>query len=150
MNTDGSKGGIRARRGWRGGLAAIAATMAAMLAPGSAQAQSITAGAAPAEWVRYAEGVTGQVTAWLQEESEAAVRLRRYLNEMSVASGKPVAVELRLWVAADGTVQRITFPPFAHAQANGDLEAAIVGRKLAAPPVGMLLPLRIVAEVTPE
>lgn len=110
----------------------------------------MNAGAAPAAWVQYAEGVTSEVAVWLRDDSEMSVRLRGYLNEISVASGEPVTIELRLWIGGDGAVQRVAFSPFAHAQANSDLEAAIVGRKLAAPPIGILLPLRIAVDVKPE
>lgn len=97
-----------------------------------------------------AEGATSEIAVWLRDDSETSVRLRSYLNEIGVASGKPATIELRLWIGTDGTVQRVAFPPFAHAQANADLEAVIIGRRLAAPPTGILFPLRIAVEVKPE
>ncbi len=110
----------------------------------------MNAGVAPEAWVRYAEGATGEIAIWLRDDSEISVRLRGYLNEISVARGEPATIELRLWIGADGTIQRVAFPPFTDAQANADLKAAVIGRRLAAPPAGILFPLRIAVEVKPE
>lgn len=129
---------------WTVALAGIGIAATAPVA-----AQSVSPSAAPAEWVRYAEGTTAAVNGWLQAEDETAQRLRAYLDATRPAPDQPTApIVVKLWIDRDGTVSRIDFPPFAHAEANGDLRGLIVGRRLSAPPPkDMLLPLRIAVQL---
>jgi hypothetical protein len=128
-------------------LAAFAG--AGLVAAAPVAAQTVTPEQAPAEWVRYATGATIAVTGWLQADSEAAGRLRAYLDATRPAPDQPTApLVIKLWIDADGTVSRIEHPPFAHAEANADLSALVVGRRLpTAPPRDMLLPLRIAVQL---
>jgi len=128
-------------------LAVIAGAGAAASAP--VAAQSVSPSAAPAEWVRYAETASAAVNTWLQAESEPAQRLRAYLDATRPAPDQPTApLVVKLWIDGDGTVSRIDFPPFAHAEANADLRGLIVGQRLAnSPPKDMLLPLRIAVQL---
>ncbi|WP_158013948.1 hypothetical protein [Sphingomonas sanxanigenens] len=130
----------------------MSAALAALLGPAApAFAQGVAPSAAPAEWVRYAETVTGTISGWLSQEEEAATRFRAYLRETAAAADQPpAALEIKLWIAPDGRVEKIGFTPFVDEQANGDLRAAIVGRMLAAPPVGMLQPLRLQVDMKSE
>ena len=127
--------------------AALAGVGLAATAP--ATAQSVAPSAAPVEWVRYAEGATAAVNTWLQAEDEAAGRLRAYLDATRPAPDQPTApIVVKLWIDGDGTVSRIDFPPFAHAEANADLRGLVVGRRLpGTPPKDMLLPLRIAVQL---
>lgn len=126
-------------------MAGATAALAALFVPAApARPQGVAPSAAPAEWVRYAEAATGTVSGWLSEEGEAAARFRAYLNETRPATDQPPPpLEIKLWIATDGRVERIDFTPFAHPQPNADLRAAIVGRVLGAPPRDMLQPLRL-------
>lgn len=129
--------------GGLGGLsgAAVAAT----------QPQSVAPSAAPAEWLRYAEAATTTITAWLQEDSEAAIRLRTHLDASRPAADQPTsALLLKIWIDPDGRVARIDFAPFVEAQPGADLRSLIVGRALGAPPPkGMVLPLRLAVQLAP-
>ncbi|MCG2841219.1 hypothetical protein L6Q21_09530 [Sandaracinobacter sp. RS1-74] len=137
-----------ARRGraarWLGALFGVGV---AAMAPASAQ--SVAPSAAPSEWVAYAEGATAAITAWLQAEDEPARRLRAYLDGTRKSPGERTApLVLKLWIDRDGTVSRIEFTPFAHAEANADLRSLIVGRKLdGKPPRDMLLPMLIAVQL---
>lgn len=135
-------------RVWRK-LATLAGAMLASTVP--AQAQTVPPSTAPVEWVRYAEGATATITTWLQADSEAAQRVRAYLHSTRPAADRPTPpLQIKVWVDADGTVPRIDFTPFAHADANGDLRALIVGRQLPGPPPPtMLQPIRIVVQIDP-
>ena len=126
-------------------VAGASAALAALLGPAApARAQGVAPSEAPADWVRYAEAATGTLSGWLSDEGEAATRFRAYLDETRPAPDHPPApLAIKLWIAADGRVEKIGFTPFVHEQANADLQAAIVGRMLAAPPAGMLQPLRL-------
>lgn len=128
-------------------LAAFAGVGVVPAAP--VAAQTVAPEQAPPEWVRYATGATATVTAWLQAENETAGRLRAYLGATRPAPDQPTApIVIKLWIDGDGTVSRIDHPPFAHAQANADLRALIVGQRLpSAPPKDMLLPLRIAVQL---
>lgn len=129
----------------------MAVGLAASLAPGTpAHAQNIAPATAPVEWVRYAEASTAIVTTWLEESGEEAMRLRAYLTEVQATAGEAITIEIKLWIAADGAIERLDFEPFAHAQASADLRHLIAGRRLAAPPKGMLLPMRVGIQVTPK
>lgn len=129
---------------WLTTLAGATLASAAPLA-----AQTVSPSTAPAEWVRYAERATATITAWLEADAAPAMRLRAYLDATRPAEDRATpALQLKVWVAADGMVSRIDFPPFAHEEPNADLRTLIVGRRLAAaPPRDMLLPLRLAIQL---
>lgn len=114
-------------------------------------AQSVAPEEAPSEWLAYAETATQTVTGWLQATSEQATRLRVYLDATRPAPDQPTTpVLLKIWIDAGGVVSRIDNAPFAHAEANADIRALIVGQKLpASPPRNMLLPLRVLIQLPP-
>lgn len=130
-------------------IGGAAAGIAALFgAAGTARAQSVAPAEAPAAWVRYADATTVTVSAWLAEEGAPAERFRAYLNQTRPGADQPVPpLDLKLWIAADGRIERIDFAPFAYEAANADLRAALVGRALPAPPRDMLLPLRLRVEM---
>jgi hypothetical protein len=130
-------------------LATLAGAGIAATAP--VAAQSVSPSAAPVEWVRYAESVTAEINRWLEADSETATRLRAYLDATRPAPDQPTApLMLKVWIDGNGTISRIDFPPFAHAEANANLRALLVGQRLpAAPPRDMLLPLRIAVQIDP-
>lgn len=115
-----------------------------------AQAQSLSPEAAPVAWVAYAEAATEAVTAWLEEESEAASSLRRYLHQARPAADQltPPLV-LKLWIDSQGVISQVDFVPLAHAEADAALRSAVDGRRLARPPAGMLQPLRLSVQLDP-
>ncbi|MDF0543762.1 hypothetical protein PX699_15530 [Sphingobium sp. H39-3-25] len=136
------------RLAWR---LASALGVGTALAASPAAAQSVSPEQAPAEWVRYADYATKTITTWLEAQSEAAIRLRTYLDATRAAPDQPTApLMLKIWIGKDGKVARIEHTPFAHAEANADLRALIVGGELdVSPPEDMLLPLRILVQLPP-
>lgn len=129
---------------WAGALAGAGLAGAA-----PAHAQAIDPASAPVEWVRYAQSATASVTQLLEGPTEAATRLRSYLDQTRPAPDQPTApLVLKVWVAKDGAVSRIEFTPFAHPETNADLTGLLVGRSLAGvPPKNILLPLRIAVQL---
>lgn len=129
-------------------VAAVVGASVAVTAP--AAAQTVAPSAAPVEWVRYAESATTTISGWLEEDGEAATRLRAYLHETRPVADQPTPpLLLKVWIAPDGGVERVEFTPFAHEAANADLRSAIVGRRLAPPPRDILLPLRLSVQLEP-
>lgn len=129
-------------------LAAMVALIPGVGAAGEAAPQSMATSEAPAAWVAYAEAVTTTLSDWLEEDAEAATRLRAYLQATRPAEDQLTPpLLLRLWIDRQGVVERLEFTPFAHEEANADLRTAVLGRRLTAPPPEMLLPLRIVIEI---
>lgn len=115
-----------------------------------AAAQSIPPSAAPVEWVRYAEGATNTITGLLESDTEASSRFRAYLDRTRGSDAEPSPViELRVWIARDGEISRVEFTPFAHEEANKDLRAALLGKRLTPPPPDMRLPIRIAVQLEP-
>ncbi|OYX63323.1 MAG: hypothetical protein B7Y88_13225 [Sphingomonadales bacterium 32-64-17] len=129
---------------WAAALAGAGVASATPIA-----AQSMPPSAAPVEWVRYAESATTTITGWLEADSEPAKRLRSYLDATRATSDQATApLVIKVWIERDGKISRIDYPAFAHAEANADLQALIVGQQLsAAPPSDMLLPLRIAVQL---
>ena len=143
------RGNGSARMALRRVACAIAALAGLGSAPSIAAAQGVAATEAPAEWVAYAQEVTVAITDWLQADSDAARRFRAYVaGTRNAQSEQSSSLMLKVWVADDGTVSRIDFTPFAHAEANADLRRLIEGRRLdIAPPPDMLQPLRLMVEL---
>lgn len=133
------------------GLSRWAAVLAGagLTSTAPAAAQSVSPAQAPAAWVAYAQSATTTITGWLQADTEAATRLRTYLDATRTAPDQPTAqLVLKVWIDGKGVVSRIDFPPFAHPEPNADLRALIVGQPLSnAPPKDMLLPLRIAVQL---
>jgi len=153
--TDGER---RSRRGagrigrW---LAALAGAGAATMAP--AASHRVAPSAAPAEWVAYATRATATVTQWLRAPDDVATRVRGWLAAARQAQGPSPAANqapplvVKLWVARDGKVSRIAFTPFVQDEANADLRAALVGRKLDGPPPRrMLQPMILAVQLDPR
>ncbi|MFK0298763.1 hypothetical protein ACIQTU_06045 [Brevundimonas sp. NPDC090276] len=114
------------------------------------QAQSLSPEAAPVAWVAYAEAATQAVTAWLEEDNEAASSFRHYLHQTRPAADRHTPpLVLKLWIDAQGRITRIDFAPFAHAETDAALRSAVSGRRLARPPSGMLQPLRLSVQLDP-
>lgn len=130
--------------------AVVEACSRAVVEANPASARSVSPQEALAEWLAYASNTT-TITKWLEAESESAMRLRAYLNAMRPASDQPTApLLIKVWINADGRVSRIDHAPFAHAGANADLKALIVGGHLdMPPPEDILLPLRILVQIPP-
>lgn len=118
------------------GLLPVAAMADASLAPADV----------PASWVQYAEHATGSVSSWLEGEDTAAVDLRTRI----FAEGGPGQVEqplvVSLWIEGD-RVSDVKLRAAGYAQAESDLKAFLVGRRLqAAAPKDMRQPINMALE----
>lgn len=123
-------------------LALLASTGLAVAVPASAQ--GVAPEAAPAEWLHYAEAARAAVTAWLSEEGGAPARVRAALDRTRPAPDQPtLPIALKVWIEPNGRIARLDFSPFAEPTVEDDLRATIVGRMLAAPPIGMEQPIRL-------
>jgi hypothetical protein len=127
---------------WAGRASAL---LAALLGTASAaSAQTIAPAQAPVAWVAYAEEATATVSTWLAGEGEAETRVRAELDQRQGSPDAPsTPIEVRLWIAADGRIERIGLPSAEPGRPGPALESALVGRWLAPPPRDILLPLRV-------
>lgn len=132
---------------WRG----IAAGLAAALGiGGAAQAETPAPRPVPTAWVVYAEQATDSVAVWLSDEAEASVRLRRRLLGDNPEMARPVSLRLKVWIGVDGALTRVeAMDPLDPGMAS-DLEAALAGRRLDAPPADMAQPLRLAIDLEPQ
>ncbi|MEG3089658.1 hypothetical protein [Sphingomonas sp. PB4P5] len=123
----------------------LAAAVTMLLAGAPLQARGVAPANAPAAWLRYAEAATQEISVRLQAESDAAVRLRRYLDGTRPAPDQPATpLLLKIWVNRQSVVTRIEAPSFAQDEPNADLRSLILGQRLpGSPPRGIILPLRI-------
>ena len=77
--------------------------------------------------------------------NETVVRLHAWMQERMLKEGQPVPpapVVVRVWVAANGKVERVAFDSLGNAQADADLRALLTAQPLAeAPPRDMRQPM---------
>lgn len=137
-------------RGPRTGLGGRVIALAGLLGLsfGPVQAQSVASNQAPAEWMAYAHRVSAAVSTWLEEEDGPALVVRSYLGAARTeVTAQPEPLTLKVWIDAQGRIERLDFAPLAHAEADQALRDALVGRDLAAaPPRDMIQPLRIAVQ----
>lgn len=137
-------------RGPRTGLGGRVIALAGLLGLsfGPVQAQSVASNQAPAEWMAYAHRVSAAVSTWLEEEDGPALVVRSYLGAARTeATAQPEPLTLKVWIDAQGRIERLDFALFAQVEINQALRDALLGRTLpAAPPMGMIQPLRIAVQ----
>lgn len=115
----------------------IAAALVAVSPAAFAQAPAATQAQPPAEWIAYAEKAGTDIAGWLKGEDEVTTRVRAYVHQ---AGGNLV---VKLWIDETGQITRIDFTPYADAKINADIRSLIEGRRLAPPPAGIKLPIRL-------
>ncbi|MGJ7502143.1 YbaB/EbfC family DNA-binding protein [Variovorax sp. ZT5P49] len=128
-------GRLRLALGWLGlGLAGAAAPLAA---PAQAQRQQQV----PPHWIGYANLASSQFQTSLSDPaSETVRRLHAWMQERMLDDGRaaatapPAPVVVRVWVAADGKVERVAFDSLGNAQADRDLRTLLTAQPLAEPP----------------
>lgn len=76
----------------------------------------------------------------------AMSRLTRLLAPRAEAQAQAYHATLRLWIAADGTVSRAALSGEGNAAIIRDIESAVTGVRLDAPPAGMPQPIRFTVE----
>ncbi len=119
----------------------IAATFALAGFAGLADAKAIPPEAAPAEWVDYARQATGTITAWLNAGDPNATAFRAMID--GNADAPDVALIVRIWVDRNGALTRVEGGAAIDPAVMSGLNTFLVGRRLAAPPRHMRLPMRI-------
>ena len=95
-------------------------------------------------WTRPRPSRTGAPLAISADEA-ISNRFRSYIMEHSGKDdGPPPMLVVRAWLNPDGTVERVSFPPFKNAQADEDLHTILKrGNVGEAPPPEMLQPLNL-------
>ena len=99
---------------------------------------------APPSWAQFAKAVRDRFEAWLSADDEVANRFRAYVMEHNGKErGPPQTLVVKAWLSADGTVERVSFPPLSDADADEDLHTILRGNVGEAPPPEMLQPLNL-------
>lgn len=103
------------------------------------------ANAVPAAWQRFAQLVQYRFGEWLAADDEVAARFHVFLENRVVTEADPAeTLVVRVWVAADGKVERIAFPAFSDSQANEDFRMLLTRGHIGEPPPNdMLQPLHM-------
>ncbi|TDX61392.1 hypothetical protein EDE12_11545 [Methylosinus sp. sav-2] len=115
------------------GLGLVAASA---LLHGAAPAQAAayhSADGAPAAWRDYALLVGRRVQDWLGQDSEQTRRLRMSLEARSQQNASSSTIVARLWILANGTVERVDLEGFDPADAEA-LRALLTRQEVGAPP----------------
>ncbi|RQO62972.1 hypothetical protein DBV14_03040 [Variovorax sp. KBW07] len=133
-------GRLRLALGWLG--LGIASATVPVVASAQAQAQQPV----PQHWISYANLAGNQLQSSLSDPAnETVVRLHAWMQERMLKEGQPVLpapVVVRVWVAANGKIERVAFDSLGNAQADADLRALLTAQPLAeAPPRDMRQPM---------
>jgi hypothetical protein len=130
-------------------VSALAAVLGLGFTP--AAAGEISADQAPADWVAYAEGATQAITGWLNDPAPPAPRVRARLQVAQPDPDQPVPpLVVKVWTGHDGAITHVEFASLGDVQADADLRALLIGRRLSPPPKHMRLPMRIALELKPD
>lgn len=131
------------RSGWRRvryvlQLVGLGLAVSATAAPVAAQSAA-KAGAPPQHWISYAQLASNQFQAWLSDPgNDTVVRLHGWWQERMLSGGPIITavptVVVRVWVAANGQVDRLEFPSLGQAQADADLRTLLTAQALSEPP----------------
>jgi hypothetical protein len=107
--------------------------------------------AIPQHWISYAQLTSNQFQDWLSDPTSAAVvRLHAALAE-GLSKTLALDVVARVWVAADGRVERLEFPSLGNAQADADLRTVLMSQLLPeSPPPDMRQPMVLQLSLSPE
>jgi hypothetical protein len=109
-------------------------------------AQTAPNGGIPQPWISYARLASGQFQAWLSDGSSDAVqRLHQRMQDRLLKADPnlpPPAVIVRVWVAQDGHVEKVTFDTLGDQTADADLRSILTSQSLSeAPPKDMKQPM---------
>ncbi|MGJ7543088.1 YbaB/EbfC family DNA-binding protein [Variovorax sp. LT1R16] len=91
----------------------------------------------PQHWISYANMAGNQLQSTLSDPADAAVqRLHAWMQARLLREGAPPPPPLvvRVWVAADGRVERVAFESLGDAQADADLRTLLTAQPLSEPP----------------
>ena len=137
---------LRASRLVVGCAAAVLFGLSAGAPAASAQSLDYRApNAVPASWTQYAQLIQYKFRQWLSADDEVAYRFHLFLeNRVLNEAAPPDALVVKVWIAANGKVQRVDFPPLQDKQANQDLQTILTRGNIGeAPPSDMLQPVHL-------
>ncbi|HEX7853755.1 MAG TPA: hypothetical protein VF503_08685 [Sphingobium sp.] len=130
------------RRGFAGALKWLSPLLG-FVATGAVAGGTVPPSAAPASWLRYAEGVTTAVAQWLEGGEQGAAGIRDRLVTEGARAGQDRPLILRLWIQKD-RVSQVSLASPEDAQADADLRTFLMGRRFdMAMPKNMRQPLNI-------
>jgi hypothetical protein len=122
--------------------ALIAALVFAAMPVAYAQSQTI-----PQPWISYAQLTGHQLQASLEEDSDAANELHRFIEDRILnakGDAPPAAIVIRAWIGADGTVTRVEFNSLGDPKADALMRTLLTAHPISEPPPSdMRQPLRV-------
>jgi hypothetical protein len=122
-----------------------------LISPAAAQT-TVSPANAPPTWAQFAKLVKYHFEEGLSSNDPISARFRVYLKAQAGASdGPPDTLTVAVWIRPDGTVDRVSFPPFGDAGATKDLTKILTGAKIGeAPPPDLAQPIRLRFKLTPK
>lgn len=106
---------------------------------------------APPSWNQFAKLVKYRFEEWVGGSDPLAARFRVYVKALTGAEdGPPPVLTIKAWVNPDGTVARVSFPPFKDKGATEDLRAILTRGNIGEPPPPDLLqPINLRFSISP-
>lgn len=107
---------------------------------------------APPSWGQFAKLVRYRFEEGLSSDDPISSRFRVYLKAQAGASdGPPDILTVAVWIKPDGTIERVSFPPFGDAGATKDLTKILTTQKIGeAPPRDLMQPIRLRFKLAPR
>lgn len=132
----------RPQSGWRYRLRTLSlaktfgfALGGAMLAAGAGATATSVQVPVPAHWARYAALASGELQHRLSDAGgELVTRLHAWLEQPQVAAAQAEPWVVRIWISAQGGIERAEFQTLGSPQADADLRALLAAKPLSAPP----------------
>ncbi len=122
-----------------------------LVSPVTAQT-TVSPANAPPTWAQFAKLVEYHFEEGLSSDDPISARFRVYLKAQAGASdGPPDTLTVAVWIKPDGTIDRVSFPPFGDAGATKDLTKILTGAKIGeAPPPDLVQPIRLRFKLAPH
>lgn len=139
----------KARMPWHRHLAGLLGISLAVASPAMPAQTTV-----PQHWISYAQLTSNQFQEWLSDgSSDLVVRLHAWLEKRDTNDrmmGASVPVVARVWITAEGWVERVEFDSLGDPQADADLRALLSRKSLPEPPPpDMLQPLVLQLKLDP-
>ncbi|WP_241093474.1 TonB C-terminal domain-containing protein [Xanthomonas sp.] len=107
----------------------------ALAAAGAGATATSVPAPVPTHWVSYAALASGELQHRLSSEGgELVTRLHAWLEQPQVAAAHAEPWVVRIWISAQGGIERAEFQTLGSPQADADLRALLAAKPLSAPP----------------
>lgn len=107
----------------------------ALLAAGAGATTMPVPAPAPTHWLSYAALASGELQHRLSNGGgELVTRLHAWLEQPQVAAAHAEPWVVRIWISAQGSIERAEFQTLGSPQADADLRALLAAQPLSAPP----------------